>query len=125
MATPTEEVMAFFTEWSSPEIMRDSFRKRFTDETVWVNVGVATTVGIEQAIGFSDAFFEQTKAVRGEVVVDFIAESGNTVLNERTDIFYDADDKLVLSVKLMGILEMDGPKILRWRDYADLKSMGL
>lgn len=124
MPSPIDEVLAFFAEWVTVDRMREAMRDRFTPETVWENVGIATTIGIEQGIAFSDGFLAQFGVARGEVVIDHIAASGQSVLTERSDIFYDAAGTQLMSIKLMGILEMDGPRILRWRDYCDTKGAG-
>lgn len=122
MPTPTEEVLTYFEEWTTVEAMIASMQRRFTPETVWENVGMSRTLGAEEAIGFTQLFFGQLGVARGEVIVDHIAAVGNVVLTERTDIFYGAGGTPVLSIKLMGVLEMDGPNILAWRDYFDTKA---
>ncbi len=122
MSDALTEVLAFFDEWGLGKAdMIEAMRRRFTPETVWENVGIATTVGFDQAMMFLDGFGAQYPFERGEVVVHHAAAKGNVVLTERTDIFYDADGKQIISIKLMGIFEMDGPKILAWRDYFDTK----
>jgi limonene-1,2-epoxide hydrolase len=118
----SDEVLAFFEEWSTAASMMEAIRRRFTPETVWENVGLSRTVGAEEAVAFTEVFFKQANIARGEVVVDHIAQSGDVVLTERSDIFYDSDGKHALTIKLMGALEMDGPRILSWRDYFDTRS---
>ncbi len=121
MRQPIDEVLGFFAEWATVPMMLASMRARFTDATVWENVGLATTVGAEAAVAFMDGFNKQFDIVRGEVVVDHIAAVGNFVLTERTDIFYRADNSVAASIRLMGVFEMDGPRIVKWRDYFDTK----
>lgn len=124
MSKAEAEVLAFFEEWKTVEENLAGIRRRFTPQTVWDNVGVAKLTGIDEAIAFSEGFFKQFDVGRGEVILHHIASVGEVVLTERTDNFYDTKGKLVFSVKLMGILEMDGPKILGWRDYFDTKGLG-
>jgi limonene-1,2-epoxide hydrolase len=124
MRQPIDEVLAFFEEWATVPMMLASMRARFTDATIWENVGLSTTVGAEQAVAFMDGFNKQLDITRGEVVVDHIAAAGNVVLTERTDIFYRADGSTAVSIKLMGVFEMDGAKIIKWRDYFDTKGFG-
>jgi limonene-1,2-epoxide hydrolase len=122
MSDAQSEVLAFFEEWGlAKSDMIEAMRRRFTPETVWENVGVATTVGFDQAMMFLDGFSAQFDFERGEVIVHNIATAGNVVLTERTDNFYDAAGKQIVSIKLMGIFEMQGSKILAWRDYFDTK----
>lgn len=124
MPTPTEEVLAFFAEWGDARQTREAIAKRFTEETVWENVGIITTTGIQAATNFSDQFMGQYGIWRAEVAMDHVAATDNVVLTERRDIFFGADGHHMLTLKVMGILEMDGPRILKWRDYADIKGAG-
>jgi limonene-1,2-epoxide hydrolase len=121
MSNPIDEVLAFFNEWGTMDELRASIRARFTPKTVWDNVGLSTTVGIEESIGFLDRYMEKFKAARGEVIVERIAATGNFVFNERIDNFYRADGSRINSVRAVGLLEMDGPKILRFSDYFDIR----
>ena len=125
MNTPIDEVIAFFNEWVTMDRFRAAVRARFTSKTVWDNVGVITTVGVEDAIGFLNRYEEKFKPARGEVIVERIAATGNVVFNERIDIFYRADGSTINSVKAVGLLEMDGPKILRFSDYFDARLSGM
>src|SRR5258708_37697198 len=114
MSKPIDEVVAFFNEWGTMDELRASVRARFTTKTVWDNVGLSTTVGVEQAIEFLDRYEEKFKPARGEVLIEHIAATGNIVFNERIDNFYRADGSRINSVRAVGLLEMDGPKILRF-----------
>ena len=120
MSSALAEVLAFFEEWQ-PTLadMLSSMEKRFTDQTVWENVGISRTVGFVEAKVFMDGFAQMKPIESGEVIVHHAAEAGNIVLTERTDNFYDKDGNLIVSLKLMGVFEMDGPKIIAWRDYFD------
>ena len=120
MSSPEAEVLAFFSEWK-PTLadMLASMEKRFTDTTVWENVGISKTTGFAEAQAFMDGFAQMKPIESGEVIVHHIAASGNVVLTERTDNFYDKDGKLIVSIPLMGVFEMDGGKIAAWRDYFD------
>lgn len=48
-----------------------------------------------------------------------IAETGNTVLTERTDRFTLLDGRTV-SLRVMGAFEVADGRITQWRDYFDL-----
>lgn len=52
-----------------------------------------------------------------------IAADGNKVLTERVDRFERADDSEIGAAKVMGILEVEGDKIIVWRDYFDTSFM--
>jgi limonene-1,2-epoxide hydrolase len=120
MSDPVSEVLAFFDEWK-PTLadMLASMKARFTDQTVWENVGLSRTVGYAEAESFMNAFAQVKPIESAEVIVHHISAAGNFVLTERTDNFFDKDGKLLLSIPLMGVLEMDGPQVLAWRDYFD------
>jgi limonene-1,2-epoxide hydrolase len=123
MPGPIDEVLAFFREWATTPEMVASFRARFTPQTVWENIGAARTVGAEEAVALLDALNDKAGITEGEVVVHHIAAAGPIVLTERTDIFYRADGGLAVSIRVMGAFEMDGPKILGWRDYFDPRGL--
>lgn len=123
MAEPIDEVRAFCAEWATVPDMRRSFMARLADDAVWENVGAARTVGPEQAVALLDALNAKEGIVRGEVIMHNISADGNVVLTERTDIFYRADDSLAASIRVMGVFEMDGPKITGWRDYFDPRGL--
>jgi limonene-1,2-epoxide hydrolase len=120
MTSALTEVLAFFDEWK-PTLadMLAAMEKRFTETTVWENVGVSRTVGFAEAKAFMDGFAGAYPIESAEVIVHHAAEAGNVVLTERTDNFHDRDGNLIISLNLMGVFEMDGPKILAWRDYFD------
>ncbi|WP_299717615.1 limonene-1,2-epoxide hydrolase family protein [Tardiphaga sp.] len=119
MPAPVETVTAF-----SAAIAEDNgkaaIRRWFTPKTVWVNEGVSTTTGIEEAI----AFIERPGRSPDIAAVHFdmlaIAADGNRVLTERLDRFVRADGSEVAAVKVMGIFEIEGDCIVAWRDYFDV-----
>ncbi|WP_060978187.1 MULTISPECIES: limonene-1,2-epoxide hydrolase family protein [Pseudomonadota] len=120
MSDALAEVQAFFTEWR-PTLadMLAAMDRRFTDETVWENVGLSRTVGFAEAKALMDGFAQMYPIESAEVIVHHIAAHGNVVLTERTDNFFDGEGQQIVSIKLMGVFEMDGPKIVAWRDYFD------
>lgn len=121
MPSPTETVTAFCAEWGkNKQAMFDSFRSYFTPTTVWENVGMATTTGIDEALGLMNSF-EGVETIRVDMVN--ISAAGNTVLTERVDTMVSAEGKDILGVRLMGVFEVDGDKITAWRDYFDTAVM--
>jgi limonene-1,2-epoxide hydrolase len=124
MSNAETEVLAFFKEWEpSLQAMLDAMNTRFTDETVWENVGMSRTVGAAEAVGFMEKFADQTAIATGDVEVHHVSSAGNVVLTERTDNFYAADGTKLIAIRLMGVFEMNGPKIVAWRDYFDTASL--
>ncbi|MEB0223005.1 nuclear transport factor 2 family protein [Pseudomonas sp. 10S4] len=103
MPTPIESVTAFFAAYPE-DGGRVAIRRWFTPSTVWVNEGVATTTGIDEAIAFIDALEKASgiATVRFEMLA--IAVDGNKVLTERLDRFERADGSEVGAPTVMGIL---------------------
>lgn len=97
-----------------------AFRRWFTPSTVWDNVGLAKTQGVDEAIALINQFGATlgVAAMRFELLA--IASVGNKVLTERIDHMFDASGNLLASLPLMGIFELDvDGKIRRWSDYFD------
>lgn len=119
MPTPIETVTAFSAAFSQ-ENGKVAIRRWFTPKTVWVNEGVSTTTGIEEAI----AFVERPGRSPDIAAVHFdmlaIAATGNRVLTERIDRFVRTDGSTIAAVQLMGIFEVEGGCIIAWRDYFDV-----
>jgi len=119
MPTPIETVTAFSASFAKDN-GKAAIRRWFTPRTVWINEGVSTTTGIEEAI----AFIERPGRSPDIAAVHFdllaIAADGNHVLTERLDRFVRADGSAVAEVKVMGIFEIDGNCIVAWRDYFDV-----
>ena len=120
MSEALNEVLTFFEEWKpSLAAMLASMDKRFTDQTVWENVGLSKTTGFAEAKAFMDGFAQMHPIDTAEVIVHHAAAHGNIVLTERTDNFFDQYAKQIVAIKLMGVFEMNGPKIIASRDYFD------
>lgn len=117
--TPIETVTAF-----SAAITMDNgkaaIRRWFTPKTVWVNEGVSTTTGIEEAIAFLDRPSRSPAIAAVHFDMLAIAADGHRVLAERLDRFVGADGSAIAAVKVMGIFEVDGDCIVAWRDYFDV-----
>jgi limonene-1,2-epoxide hydrolase len=91
----------------------------FTPQTVWENVGMATTIGPEQALALmANMSASGIHSIRIETLA--IAAQGRKVLTERVDYMLDAAGEAKLPVRCMGVFEVgeDG-KIVRWTDYFD------
>jgi limonene-1,2-epoxide hydrolase len=122
MPTPLETVSAFCAAFVD-DGGRTAVRRWFTPSTRWVNEGVAVTTGIDEAIAMIDEL-EKTMGI-ATVHVDMlaIAADGNRVLTERLDRFERADGSEIGRVTLMGIFELEGDKIIGWRDYFDVNAI--
>lgn len=127
MASPVEVVKAFLGMMGeSNDALHESHRKYFTEKTVWENVGVITTTGVDDAIAFIRRFEEQTGFVTLPIKILSIAADGNNVLTERIDTFLDANGKVVgKPLRVMGRLTVEGDKIVHWSDYFDTAGLGV
>ena len=122
MPTPTETVSAFcaaFVEGGG----RPAVRRWFTPRTRWVNEGVSVTTGAEEAIAMIDGL--ETSMGIATVRIDMlaIATDGSRVLTERLDRFERADGSEIGRAMIMGIFELEGDKIVEWRDYFDTTAL--
>lgn len=102
---------------ATPEGFWSSFDAYFDQATVWENVGVARTVGPKEAADFARAFPIQFHHMRIEGLV--LSGVGNRVYAERLDHFCASDGTIILTVRVLGVLEIEGEKIACWRDYFD------
>lgn len=89
----------------------------FTDDGVYHNIPVDPMVGHDAIRAMIDGFTAGLKVVEFKIL-NMISD-GPTVITERVDIFAKDDGSLV-SLPVMGILEFEGDKIARWREYFDL-----
>ena len=122
MPTPTETVSAFCAAFYE-DGGRPAVRRWFTPDTRWVNEGVAVTQGVEEAIALIDGL-EASKGI-ATIHIDMltIAADGSRVLTERLDRFERADGREIGRIMVMGIFELEGDKIVAWRDYFDVNAM--
>ncbi|MFC9355222.1 limonene-1,2-epoxide hydrolase family protein [Rhodococcus sp. NPDC057014] len=99
------------------EAFWSSFDQYFDERTVWENVGLARTVGRDEAVAFARAFPVSFDHMRVEDLL--MSSSGNKVLTERVDHFCTADGTPLLTIRVAGVLEAENGRLLHWRDYFD------
>lgn len=121
VSTPIEIVTAFCATFPEDD-GKAAIRRYFAPHTVWINEGISKTTGIEEAI----AFLERPNRSQSIAAVHFdilaIAADGNRVLTERLDRFVRADGSEIAAIRVMGIFEVEGGRIVGWRDYADVNA---
>jgi limonene-1,2-epoxide hydrolase len=119
MSTPTDVVKTFLAMWETRGGIERAIRTYFTDETLYENVGLSTTTGIDQALavfaGFTASLGMETMWVENL----HVSASGDTVLTERIDHVRDGAGKTLMSIRVMGVFELEDGKIVAWRDYFD------
>lgn len=118
---PIAAVNAFLAFWADGmEAINTGIDTWFKADTIWENVGMATTTGPEQAKAFMAAFQAQVPLVAMKVDMLCIAASGNSVLTERIDRMIGADGSELAALRVMGVFEFDADgKLKAWRDYFD------
>ncbi|WP_209857281.1 limonene-1,2-epoxide hydrolase [Rhizobium herbae] len=122
MPTPLEIVSEFCNSFVE-DGGRPAIRRWFTPQTVWTNVGISSTTGIDEAIGMIDELEKSMGIATVHIEMLAIAADGNRVLTERLDIFERADGSEIGRVTLMGIYEIEGDRIVAWRDYVDVNAI--
>ncbi|EJC85355.1 limonene-1,2-epoxide hydrolase [Rhizobium leguminosarum bv. trifolii WSM2297] len=119
MPTPIETIAAFFAAYPEDH-GRVAIPRWFTSKTIWINEGVSSTTGIEEAIAMIEALEKSTPIATVHFDMLAIAADGSRVLTERLDRFVRADGSEIAAAKVMGIFELDGDRIVAWRDYFDV-----
>jgi limonene-1,2-epoxide hydrolase len=121
MPTPIETVTAFCAAFSKDH-GKSAVRQWFTPETVWVNEGISVTTGIDEAIAALEAVEKSFGIKDAHFDMLAIAADGNRVLTERLDRFDRADGNQIGAAMVMGIFEVEGDRIVAWRDYFDVRA---
>jgi limonene-1,2-epoxide hydrolase len=116
-----DRVLRLFDQWGeSYEAMAQSLFDHFAPGCVWENPNLPTTVGPRQAV---DLVVAPARAQMGleriEVITDRITHADGLVWTERVDHLLRADESVLLSALLVGVMEVepDG-RITAWREYS-------
>jgi limonene-1,2-epoxide hydrolase len=120
MPTPTEIVMNFLHQCGKGKAdMQDAFHTYFTPNTIWENVGLAATTGVDEALAFIATSESSAGITHFDAVTLSIAVEGDRVLTERVDRLLTCKGEPVVTLRVMGIFELADGKIAAWRDYFD------
>ena len=122
MPTPLEIVTDFCNTFPE-DGGRTSVKRWFTPETVWTNVGISSTTGIDAAVAMIDELEKTMDISTVRFEMHAIAAQDQRVLTERLDIFERADGTEIGRVMLMGTFEVERDHIVAWRDYADMPAV--
>ena len=88
----------------------------FTDESVYHNIPMEAITGVAAIRAALEGLVMGAQEIQWDVL--FIAERDDVVLTERVDKFLLGSTWIELPV--MGTFEVEGDRILAWRDYFDL-----
>ena len=108
----------FMAAWGAMDL--DRIMSFFDTDAVYINMPMdPPNRGLEAIRAMIGGFLGMAQAV--EFVVHHQAENTATgvVMNERTDRFHLQDGRWA-ALRVMGVFELRGGKILAWRDYFDL-----
>ncbi|WP_170234946.1 limonene-1,2-epoxide hydrolase family protein [Croceicoccus sediminis] len=120
MPTSTEVVENFLDLCTKGKAgIQQALREYFTPETVWENVGLACTTGVDEALAFLAEAEQSAGITHFAVEMLSIVAGGDRVLTERVDHLVTPDGTPVVTIRLMGIFEVADGKIAAWRDYFD------
>jgi limonene-1,2-epoxide hydrolase len=123
MTEPVRIVADYLSKWEGPGGWRRATLQHFSDDSVYENIGMSKSEGLDEIIEFLDFFDRSTN--NGWMVAETkaISGSGDTVLTERIDHIFDGQGNLLMATPVMGAFEVRSGKIVAWRDYFDTGSM--
>lgn len=110
-------IMDFADAWAARDL--DRVMSFFAPGAVYHNIPMEALTGDAAIRGFIGPFLAMSTRV--EFVAHHQVEGpGGLVLNERTD-YFDLKNGKKIVLRVMGIYELENGKIVRWRDYFDMK----
>jgi limonene-1,2-epoxide hydrolase len=92
-------------------------RELFTDSTVWVQPGLPTAVGADEAVAIVHTW--GAAFANYELEVRHVASAGHAVLIERYETFRNPDGSVFLGLPVVGVAEFAEGKITEWREFYD------
>lgn len=119
MSAAVDTVNRFFKAWEPAQGYREAMTDFFTPDCVYENVGMTHSTGAAESIAILDGMAQQMGFASLIVEMREILASGNVVMTERIDHLYDVAGRRLMSLRVMGVLEVKGGKIEGWRDYFD------
>lgn len=120
MATCAEIVLNFLGQCGKGKAdLQDAFHTYFTSNTIWENVGLVATTGVDEALALVDKFEKSAGITHFDADTLSIAVEGDQVLTERVDRLLTSTGDPVVTLRVMGIFQLADGKITAWRDYFD------
>ncbi len=117
---PEQIVTEFLGAWAANvDTLRGSFHDYLADDVDYENVDLTHTTTRDDALKLIDNFLPGLDHITIDMLA--IAVTGNKVLTERIDYLRDRDHKVLSTIRVMGIFEVDGDRITAWRDYFDMR----
>lgn len=119
-------VRAFFAQWGRGyDELHASYGQFFSADCVWENSGFPATHGPEEAVAVMLEPARESMALDTiKVDIEHIACEHDVVFTERVDHLVRTDGSVIVSVPLVGVMEIaDDGRVRRWREYFDPKPM--
>jgi limonene-1,2-epoxide hydrolase len=105
------------------EAFKENYRQRLAEDVVWESVGLPPRLGRDACIAYLDDLNQRTGMEYCEIEEIYAATDGDVVLTERVDTMCRADGSTVMSMRIMGAIEVVAGKIVRYTDYFDTASL--
>jgi limonene-1,2-epoxide hydrolase len=118
MAETSQEIVnKFCAAWSRRNI--DEIIEFFSEDAEYLNIPTPPAAKGKEAIKkVINGFLPMAKGLEFKIL--HTAANGNVVFNERVDIF-DLGGGKKIELPVMGVFEVSGTKIAKWRDYFDMQ----
>ena len=114
--TPEQIVLDFAALWEARDV--EGIVAAVTEDIVYQNCPIPELVGRAAVRDFIRPNLEMSSGVEWKLLFIATTADGKAVLTERVDSFFFGDRQV--AAPLMGIFELEGELIARWRDYADI-----
>lgn len=112
-------VRKFFEGFGSPEKDKAAMRALCSPDFLWENSGMPSIKGYEAAASLIDLWSRKIDFAALKIEILSIAGSGDTVLCERVDTFYNSKNETLFELPIVGSLKIRSGKIVAYRDYFD------
>lgn len=99
--------------------VRDSFERYLSPNCEWVNPGMPTAHGRDAILELLDSSHQALGLEGTPVTVRNVAGQDNIVFVERVDKLVGQGGNVLLELPVVGVFEVEGDHIVRWREYAD------
>ena len=116
--TPEEVVRAVLGAWRRLDV--DELAGNFATDAEWDNVPIGVVSGHDEIRKAISGYVSRTTSAEIEIL--YLAVTGRTVLTERVDHF--RWDGQAVDSRVMGAFDIEGEKIVSWRDYFDMSHSG-
>jgi limonene-1,2-epoxide hydrolase len=119
-ASRTEQLEDLFEGFNGDyDTLKAAMIRHFADDCVWANSGLPTTHGPHEAFALMKGSGDVTGMARCKIVTHKSVESGDVLLNERTDYIIDGNGEVMFELDIAGVFVFEDDRIVSWREYFD------